>query len=330
MKAKKSLALMLAVAFVVSLCAVPAFAQNENVLTLANSDYLRYNAETGEIDYYSFDDIPDATGGASSAYSPGYLPASVLEISLEYNQASPFALIGDEDRTKVTTTTVGPYANTVCLEIKMPNQTPYNCTGFMIGPYALATAAHCIWNATAGMAEYVKVMLAKNGDLNPYGSETVTADSFVLSAAYVNSGGSSNEDDWAVIELSTDLGNRTGWLGLRYQAGSYNNTFVYCTGYPQYGSHPEQNEYSTFMFVGTGYIRESEDKYLYGDFDATGGNSGGPVFANYYNTGYTAIGILTAGWGEQGGEYPASASYVTRFTESLYNFLLSYRTSPVY
>lgn len=153
------------------------------------------------------------------------------------------------------------------------------------------------------------------------------ADNLVVSWEYTQTG--SADDDWAVIELNTPLGNQTGWLGLRWQSTSYNNTFVYNTGYPSASSTEEQLADASYMFVGTGYVRESGNKYLKGDWDATGGNSGGPVFAYYNNTGYTLIGILTGGSTIQNSAYPSSYTFATRITENLYNFFNSYRTSPV-
>lgn len=64
-----------------------------------------------------------------------------------------------------------------------------------------------------------------------------------------------------------------------------------------------------------------------------GGNSGGPVYSYYDETGYTLIGILTGGSIADGMEYGPnedgvhSYTYATRITQNLYNLFMSYRTS---
>lgn len=81
------------------------------------------------------------------------------------------------------------------------------------------------------------------------------------------------------------------------------------------------------MFVGSGKVKSSSTYTFQGDWDATAGNSGGPVYTYYPNTGYTAIGILTSGAGEEynGKPYPTAYTTATRITEDLYNLFVSYR-----
>ena len=106
---------------------------------------------------------------------------------------------------------------------------------------------------------------------------------------------------------------------------------MYNTGYPAEVTGYTQDNVDRDMFLGTGYVRYSAAKYLCGDWDATGGNSGGPVYIYNSETGYTLIGILTAGSGADsnfndygfgdGGAY----TYATRITQDIYNLFVSYR-----
>ena len=104
-------------------------------------------------------------------------------------------------------------------------------------------------------------------------------------------------------------------------------------GYPAVVTDYEQDTYERNMFIGTGNIISCGTKYLRGDWDATGGNSGGPVFANYSDTGYTLIGILTAGsavgtdFNDYGVGENEAYTYATRITEDIYNLFISYRVT---
>ena len=160
--------------------------------------------------------------------------------------------------------------------------------------------------------------------VEPYGSESVSvsADNVVVSTGFINSPGPDN--DWAVIELSTDIGNTTGWLGLRWQSNTYNGTSVTNTGYPAVVNGVNTNKQ---MYKGDGTIMESYTNTLRGTWDASGGNSGGPVYAYYNSTGYTAIGILTSGSSDNtfNQEYPTAYSTATRIIQEMYNLFVTYR-----
>lgn len=330
---KRKISWFVAICLLVNMFSFSVFASETN--DVENSDYVRYDLENGTSSYHSFSELPDAIGDADYASSPGFFPNSV-----EYaddDLVSPAAIVGSTDsRTLITNTKVGPYCNTVYIYAHYThNGSGYYGigSGFVIGPSAVATAAHCVYSTTYGLADYIYIVPAKNGEVEPYGRETITdpviGENVVISADYLQS--RSAEDDWAVIELDSQIGNQTGWLGIRWQSKSYNNTYVFNTGYPKEVTGYEQDNLDRNMFLGTGYIRSSVTKSLYGDWDATGGNSGGPVYIYDSTNGYTLIGILTAGSASgtdfndydlgEGGAY----TYATRITQEIYNLFVSYR-----
>lgn len=255
----------------------------------------------------------------NGASSPGYFPDGIVppsEIGLQ-------AIINADSRTRVNPTTAEPYKSTVYLQANFPDGTQLIGSGFMIGPSAIATAGHCVYNGQK--ATSVTVIPAKSGSTYPYGSTTVTtASKIIVSPKYLTSGGVNN--DWAIVELNDPLGNQTGWLGLRWQTASYNDTLVYNTGYPSAATTSGQSA-NRYMYVGTGYIKESMTYTLKGNWDATEGNSGGPVFAYYSDTGYTAIGILTNGSNPStdGSSYPTAHTIATRITKEMYDLFVTYR-----
>lgn len=312
---KRVVSVFLMVALLITAFSVPAFAQSEEI---ANSDYQVYDAETGEVSYHSFSELPAAVSGNDGAYSPGYFPNGAEP----FNPISPFAIVGTDNRTRVNPTTVGPYCNTVQVYATFSDGTYKIGSGFMIGPSAVATAAHCVYDSGhGGNAASVTITPAKNGATLPYGSTTFKK--LVVGTNYT--AGNAN-NDWAVVELNDALGNKTGWLGLKWQSGSYNDTFVYNTGYPSPDTTEGQQK-DRYMFKGTGYVKSTSTNTFKGDWDASAGNSGGPVFAYYSDLGYTAIGILTSGsaGSTDGSSYPTAYSTATRITQDMYNLFMSYR-----
>lgn len=303
------------------------FAENEVAYDV---DYQVYNFETGETTDHSFSEIHDFIGDSDGAYSEGYFPTGIspyvtIPDNIDDNGIiSPNAIVGSDNRTRVNPTNVGPYCNTVQVHATFSGGVAKTGSGFMIGPSAVATAAHCVYDDNyGGNATSVTIIPAKNGSTYPYGS--TTSKKLVVSTSYKTT--KSTDDDWAVVELNDALGNQTGWLGLKWQSSTYDDTYGYNTGYPSPDAMDGQAN-DRYMFLGTGNVKSSSTYTFKGDWDASAGNSGGPVFAYYSDLGYTAIGILTSGsaGSTDGSSYPTAYSTATRITQSIFNLFMTYRT----
>ena len=79
------------------------------------------------------------------------------------------------------------------------------------------------------------------------------------------------------------------------------------------------------MCKSSGHIKSQTSKYLKGDWDLTGGFSGGPLVEYISVSGYVAIGIHKDGSTVDGSQYPTSYTGALRITQSLYTLFLSYR-----
>lgn len=264
-----------------------------------------YNMETGEVSFNPFTEDDFFCTENSSA---GYTPNNLLMQAIKPKEGiEPKGIVGTDDRVMVTNTSVGPWCNTVKLLITAANGGSYVGSGFMIGPNSVATAGHCVYNSSSGgWASSITVIPALNGTTQPFGS---------ASSYYLECGGdwynyTDNQDDWGIIRINANLGNSTGWLGLRWQSSSYNGTTVNAVGYP--------SSDGTHMYYGSGTVNSSSSRTLSGDWDLTGGQSGGPVEKYYSDTGYTALGINRGG----GSTY----SDCLRIDEWIYNKLMSYRS----
>lgn len=266
--------------------------------TLAHNGSYSHDIET---DTTIFEPFNFTSNRSVEQESPGYFPNGYTSIP------ESCGIVGTDNRVKVSNTTEGPWCNTVKLFIVAGNGNNYIGSGFMIGPNSVATAGHCVYNAnTGGWAKTVTVVPALNGSNQPYGS----ASSYNLVCGGNWKNNNDNQDDWGVIRINANLGNSTGWLGLRWQSASYNGESVTAVGYP--------GEDDKYMYYGTGTVTSSSDRTLTGNWDLTGGQSGGPVHKYYSSTGYTAVGINRGG--------STSYSDCLRIDEWIYNKFMSYRS----
>ena len=266
-----------------------------------------------KIEYYS--EASEVTDGETTA---GYFPnGKISDIDL----SDLYAIIGSNDITVVDNPTATPYCSTVCLQITTNNGGTNYGSGFMIGPNALATAAHNLYSIKEkAYVKSVNVAPARSDNSKPFGSENVSASSMIVSDSYL--AGTSSED-WAIITLKNNLGTKTGWLGLHWQSSNYSSSqLVYAYGYP---SQINGADARYRMCKSSGYIRSQTSKYLKGDWDLTGGFSGGPLVEYISGAGYVAIGIHKDGSTIDGSSYPTSYTGALRITQSLYTLFLSYR-----
>ena len=246
-----------------------AFADNQSDGSKSHIErYHRYDFDTKEESIEEI--IVETNSFTDGETTAGYFPnGKISDIDL----SDLYAIIGSNDITVVDNPTATPYCSTVCLQITTNNGGTNYGSGFMIGPNALATAAHNLYSIKEKTyVKSVNVAPARSDNSKPFGSENVSASSMIVSDSYL--AGTSSED-WAIITLKNNLGTKTGWLGLHWQSSNYSSSqLVYAYGYP---SQINGADARYRMCKSSGYIRSQTSKYLKGDWDLTGGFSGGPL-----------------------------------------------------
>ncbi len=148
---------------------------------------------------------------------------------------------GSDDRLLRTATTSWPWRT-----IAQFGEENSRCTGTLIGPRHLITAAHCINKRATNQWYTVQVDPGRNGLNNsPYGSSTISLNpppgtsAWYFTPAPWRSSACAGENykcaewDWGVIVIPDRLGDLTGWMGYWAGPASYLNARThYNRGYP--------------------------------------------------------------------------------------------------
>ncbi|MBQ8496578.1 MAG: trypsin-like peptidase domain-containing protein [Clostridia bacterium] len=192
------------------------------------------------------------------------------------------------------------------------DRTTHSGTGFMVGPDIMLTAAHVVywknsteWDADAVAsldyyADKVYYVTKRNGQYDYEEiSESVTV---AVPTDYITSVDNETHD-WAVVQLNTNVGDRTGWFDIGITSGSLNDNYFIVSGYPD----DADKQYS--QWASTGFVEITYSSSFAYAIDTSGGQSGAPVSDSLG----TVWGIHVAG----GTNY----NYAYRFSSSVYSLI---------
>ncbi|RVL95742.1 trypsin-like serine protease [Sinorhizobium meliloti] len=222
--------------------------------------------------------------GSYSEYEMSFSGPGVTSDDFE-----PFSVIVPDTRSAVVETKSFPARAIVQILFRDNTGTQRLCSGSMVSSNTVLTAGHCVHSGTTTGQPYsnFRVIPGRNKSAAPFG-RCKGRQAFVLSGWVTSlTPDESRYYDLGAIKLDCEVGNATGWLGVRTLGNGENGVGSIVQGYAA------DLDPSGQQWVSEDKIRFlSELKGFYQN-DTFGGTSGSPVFATETND--TLIGVHTNG-----------------------------------
>lgn len=224
-------------------------------------------------------------------------------------------IIGTDDRVQVTQTSQYPFTTLGFVYAEFDDNTAGGCSGTMIAPNLVLTAAHCVYRTeTSQWATFVAFVPGRNGREAPLGK--FEAQQWTITQGYLDQSGKEYGydhlfHDIAVLELKQPAGQVTGWLPVGYNdklAGFYGNII----GYP--GDKPDGTLWSVSCPIDPNFIAPSLFEM---ECDTYEGTSGSSIYAYYKNDDKRVVyGVNIAGTDQ--------ANYGLRITGPYFEYLQAF------
>lgn len=237
-------------------------------------------------------------------------PEEALAVAVAKREARDLleVVIGFDDRTQITNTTVVPWRWICSLRITAGDGSTFIGTGWLVAPRTVITAGHCVFIANhGGWVRSIEVAPGRNGAQRPLGRCTSTSFRSVVGWTQF---GHRNYDYGAII-LPRDCGfGQLGGFGFAALSDATLRALrLNLAGYP--GDKPDGT-----MWYHARNTKSVTSRTIVYDIDTAGGQSGAPVWRNVNGVRHV-VGIHTNG--------SLTGNSATRIVTPVFNNLVAWK-----
>ncbi|MEJ7542153.1 trypsin-like serine peptidase [Staphylococcus intermedius] len=197
------------------------------------------------------------------------------------------SVIGKDERKKVNSFTASPIKENVAVRVEWKNAngsyTGYVASGVMVSKDTVLTAAHVVYDGgRKKFADKITVYSGLNGNISQGSAKGIKTYALKDYTSTLDS-----KYDLAAIKLDSDLGNKTGSLGITSSVAVGDT--IASAGYPDDKTdRTNRNDLKYYMWQTTGKVINIDDHKVYYDTDTFRGQSGSGVW-NVKNNKLVAI-----------------------------------------
>lgn len=231
-------------------------------------------AEQGSGQVVDNVNIPQEDLDALARARGSYADYEMGRAAAEPERYLPYSVIGDDTRQVVNDTTAFPARAIVQILFEDRGGRQYLCSGTMVSPDTVLTAAHCIHSGTTSGQPYrnFRVTPGRNVGAAPFGRCKARMGYTLSGWTAAESADASRSFDLGALKLDCDVGQRTGWVGMRAFTDNEPSKAMAVQGYAADKAPPG------LQLMSTGTLTDLQTFKGFYDNDTFGGTSGAGVF----------------------------------------------------
>lgn len=278
----------------------------------------------------SFTDIRTPPGRAEGKETGRPLNPS-FDVSIASSEPAGVQLGPTDDRQVVTTGLTSYPLRTVGSLSGNPNGGT-GCTGTLVGPRHVITAAHCLYNDDGVWFQNLYFNPGQAGDTDSNGPPRK------MVARYARTWSLSMDYGLVILEDEARTA-KLGWMGMAWMpVASYEGTDVRNHGYPSANQNCADSPLANgacggFMYTDSCEIQKATEGYLMYDCDTSGGHSGSAVWATF-NGGPAVLAVHKRGNEPASGAVitsdPATLNIGARMRPAMFNDICGWMKNPLW